>query len=229
MKLPLVGMKAVHGAGAAAMHELLVVVQVEAVEVGALAALDLLDAQDLALQQFDRLAGPRLEDEFRYDRACWSSRAPGGLGLFWLVGVFAQGEPDSAPRDPGATPRAMVRSISSSCCWFNRSLMTVSSIDVPSHSDTRRQSPVYRTALHERSSRSYFGFCRAFEAQTLSGMLPLFGRADQNCLILCTKCRTIVSAIADAFSSRRTWISDEQKIESRVDVACQALRQAIIE
>ena len=37
-----------HRAGAAAMHELLVVMQIEAVEVDALAALDLLDAQDLA-------------------------------------------------------------------------------------------------------------------------------------------------------------------------------------
>jgi len=44
------GVKAVHGAGAAAMHELLVVMQVEGVEVGALAAFDLLDAQDLRHQ-----------------------------------------------------------------------------------------------------------------------------------------------------------------------------------
>src|ERR1700730_9550444 len=60
-------MKAVHRAGAAAMHELLVVVQVEAIEIGALAAFDLLDAQDLSFQQLDRLAGAGLDDEFGND------------------------------------------------------------------------------------------------------------------------------------------------------------------
>ena len=36
-----------HGAGAAAMHELLVVMQIEAIEIDALQAFDLLDAKDL--------------------------------------------------------------------------------------------------------------------------------------------------------------------------------------
>jgi len=49
-------------ARAAHVHELLVVVQVEAVEVGALAPLDLRDAHDLALQHFQRLARARLDD-----------------------------------------------------------------------------------------------------------------------------------------------------------------------
>jgi len=61
--------EAVHGAGAAAMHELLVVMQVEGVEVGTLAAFDLLDAQDLAFQQFDCLASAGLQEMFGNDLA----------------------------------------------------------------------------------------------------------------------------------------------------------------
>ena len=49
-----------HGAGTAAMHELLVVVQVEAIEIDALQPLDLLDAKDLPRFDFQRLAGPGL-------------------------------------------------------------------------------------------------------------------------------------------------------------------------
>jgi hypothetical protein len=49
------------------MHELLVVMQVEAIEVGALTTLDLLDAQNLSFQQFNRLAGAGLQNEFGND------------------------------------------------------------------------------------------------------------------------------------------------------------------
>src|SRR5260370_5916202 len=75
-------MKAVHRAGAAAMHELLVVMQVEAIEIGALAALDLLDAQDLSFQELDRFAGARLQDEFGNHLSCrhrWFSAAASAL------------------------------------------------------------------------------------------------------------------------------------------------------
>ena len=61
-KSPLVGWKPVQVARAAGVEELLVVVQVEAVEVGALPAVDLLDAQDLPAPQLERLAGARLDD-----------------------------------------------------------------------------------------------------------------------------------------------------------------------
>ena len=64
MKVPRDGVEAVHRAGPPAMHELLVVVQVEAVEVDALAAFDLLDAQDLALEELHRLAGAGLHHPF---------------------------------------------------------------------------------------------------------------------------------------------------------------------
>ena len=57
-------MEAVHGARPPAMHEFLVVVQVEAIEVDALVAVHLLDPQHLPLQQFDRLAGPGLDLQF---------------------------------------------------------------------------------------------------------------------------------------------------------------------
>ena len=60
MKVPLDGFEAMHGAGPSAMHKLLVVVQIEAVEVDALQALHLLDAQDLPCQEFDRLSGAGL-------------------------------------------------------------------------------------------------------------------------------------------------------------------------
>ena len=44
----------------AGVKELLVVMEIEAVEVGALPADDLLDAQNLAAPDFQRLAGARL-------------------------------------------------------------------------------------------------------------------------------------------------------------------------
>jgi hypothetical protein len=62
-KIALRGMQAVQVAGAAGVEELLVVMQIEAVEIGALAADHLLDAQDLAALHFERLAGPRLDHQ----------------------------------------------------------------------------------------------------------------------------------------------------------------------
>jgi hypothetical protein len=85
------------------MHELLVVMQVETVEVGALATLDLFDAQDLPFEELDRLAGAGLKAYSRMARRTSATRS-------------------------GATPRAMVRSISSSCCWLSCNLITFSAI-----------------------------------------------------------------------------------------------------
>ena len=63
-----------HRPRAPAMHEFLVVMQIEAIEIDALQALDLLDAQDLARQQLDGLAGARLHHPFEQDLALGSSR-----------------------------------------------------------------------------------------------------------------------------------------------------------
>src|ERR1700676_943532 len=116
-------MKAVHRACTAAMHEFLVVVQVEAVEIGALAALDLLDAQDLSFEEFDRLAGAGLQNPFGDDRS-WRHCAASALR--WAA--YSRSATRTSETRSGATPCAMVRSNSSSCCWFNRSLTTVSDI-----------------------------------------------------------------------------------------------------
>src|SRR5258706_4517582 len=120
-------MKAVHGAGAAAMHEFLVVMQIEAIEVGALAAFDLLDAQDLSFEQLDCFAGARLQDEFGND---WPNRhRPVSVtASAFRAAAYSRSAIRTSDTRSGATPCAMVRSISSSCCWFNRSLTTVSSM-----------------------------------------------------------------------------------------------------
>ena len=130
MKVPVVGLKAVHRAGAAAMHEFLVVMQVEAVEVDALAAFDLLDAQDLALQQLDRLAGAGLQDQFGKDGARRHRALPGAASALCAAAYSRKASRTSETRS-GAVPCAMVRSISSSCCWFSRSFITVSAITFP--------------------------------------------------------------------------------------------------
>ena len=88
-KRPLGWVKAVHRAGAAAMHEFLVVVEIEAVEVDALAALDLLDAQDLTSAHFDHLADARLDHMLENDFVRSHASGP----LLWLIaggGVFFQ-------------------------------------------------------------------------------------------------------------------------------------------
>jgi len=109
-------MKAVHGAGAAAMHELLVVMQIEAIEVGALAALDLLDAQDLPLQQFDRLAGAGLDENSEMIWRAVIAPAPSAVG-FMRGGIFMKRRPHQ--RHPVRRHALRdVRSSSSSCCWF---------------------------------------------------------------------------------------------------------------
>jgi len=93
------------------MHELLIVMQVEAIEIGALAALDLLDAQDLPLQQFDRLAGAWLDDKLR------DYLALRHCGAFVLISAFraaaySRNARRTSDTRSGATPCAMVRSIS---------------------------------------------------------------------------------------------------------------------
>jgi hypothetical protein len=97
-------------AGASGVQELLVVVQVEAVEVGALSAFDLLHPYDLTAQKLNGFAGAGLHDEFTDD----ASLAHGGYLLHFRPalrrrmrgGEFVQGPPDQgsaigcvAPRD----------------------------------------------------------------------------------------------------------------------------------
>src|ERR1700709_137200 len=55
----------------------------------------------------------------------------------------------------------------------------------------------------------------------------LFERTDQNCRILCTPIGIIVCAILLKLSCERTFRMSKKS--TRVDVACRALRQAIIE
>jgi hypothetical protein len=97
-------------AGASGVQELLVVVQVEAVEVGALSAFDLLHPQYLTTQKLNGFAGTGLHDEFTDDASLVHGRY---LLRFWPAlrgrmcgGEFVQGPPDQgsaigcvAPRD----------------------------------------------------------------------------------------------------------------------------------
>ena len=126
------GVKAMHRAGAPAMHELLVVMQIEAVEVGALAAFGLLDAQDLAFEEFDRLAGAGLQEMFEQNFALAHRCASRSFGFAVVSARRAAAYSESARRTKatrsGATPRAMVRSINSSCCWLSCNLITFSAI-----------------------------------------------------------------------------------------------------
>jgi hypothetical protein len=74
---------------ASRMHELLVVVQIEAVEIGTLTAFDLLDSQDLPLQELNRFAGAGFHSEFIDDAArihdspnpCPTEAVPAGAWL----------------------------------------------------------------------------------------------------------------------------------------------------
>jgi DNA-binding GntR family transcriptional regulator len=76
----------------------------------------------------------------------------------------------------------------------------------------------------EHSKRKVWADCRR-----------LFERTDQNCRILCTRCRIIVCERADRIypAEPRNEIAATRfrmsKKSTRVDVACKALRQAIIE
>jgi len=112
------------------MHEFLVVMQVEGVEVGALATFDLLDAQDLALQQLDRLAGAGLQHEFG-DHLTAAHCAGSVLFSARRAAAYSRSASRTSDTRSGATPCAMVRSINSSCCWFNRSLTTASVMKIP--------------------------------------------------------------------------------------------------
>ena len=106
--------EAVHRPGAAAVHGLLIVVQVETIEVDTLQSVDLLDAQNLAREQFDRLAGPRLQHVLPQDRAGAHRAVPAGV----LAACSRRALRMRAARS-GASPLRTVRSISSSCCWFS--------------------------------------------------------------------------------------------------------------
>src|SRR6202022_606446 len=133
-------MKAVHGAGTAAMHELLVVMQIEAIEIGALAPFDLLDPPDLAFQQCDRLAGAGLDDEFGDDLTrCHRTLSAAASAL--CAAAYLRSASRTRETRSGATPCAMVRSISSSCCWFNRNLTTVSAMGIPLEGNRDGQIP----------------------------------------------------------------------------------------
>src|ERR1700733_2739059 len=116
-------MEAMHGPGAAAMHEFLVVVQVEAIEVDALEAFDLLDAKDLAGFHFERLAGSRHEGHLEKDipihhRAsaprCFPACSRNALRI--------------KDTRSAASPRWIVRSMSSSCCWLRRTTTVLPAI-----------------------------------------------------------------------------------------------------
>src|SRR4051794_20923689 len=104
-------MEAMHRPGAAAMHEFLVVVQVEAIEVHALQALDLRDAKDLPSLDLERLAGSRLENHLPDDFA-GRHRAPPWRSL----AACSRSALRMSETRSSASPRLMVRSISSSCC-----------------------------------------------------------------------------------------------------------------
>src|ERR1700727_2333389 len=115
-----------HGASAAAMHEFLVVMQVEAIEVDALQAFDLLDAKDLAGLHFERLAGSRLQDHLE-QRVPIRHRAP---ALLCFAACSRSALRISATRSV-ASPRWIVRSMSSSCCWLRRITTVLPAIKPP--------------------------------------------------------------------------------------------------
>src|SRR5271170_535790 len=121
-------MEAMDGAGASAMHELFVVMQIEAIEIDALQALDLFDAQDLTGEQFDRLAGARLHHPFEQDFTFPHRDASGRVA----ARLAAYSRKASRTRDArsGATPLAIVRLTSSICCWFSSSVTTFPAIPV---------------------------------------------------------------------------------------------------
>ncbi len=185
--------EAVHRARAPAMHELLVVVQVEAVEIGALAAFDLRDAQDLPLQQFDGLAGAGLQSVFEKDAAFAHRTGSRSFGLALVSAARAAAYSRSASRTSamrsGATPPAMVRSINSSCCWFSRSVITVSAIRrLPGPKSTKSRIQFKQNgAAHRSSARPIIsGFCR--ESSSNSGrMTAVYSRATTNFSTFCVQ------------------------------------------
>src|SRR5258708_9673250 len=117
-------MKAVHRAGAAAMHELLVIMQVEAIEIGALAALDLLDAQDLSFQKLDRLAGAGLQNKFgKYLPR--RHRAASAAASACRAATYSRSASRTSHTRSRATPSANVPSPSANCFWFNRTFIPI--------------------------------------------------------------------------------------------------------
>ena len=118
--------EAVHCASAAAMHEFLVVMQVEAIEVDALQAFDLLDAKDLPGLDLERLARPWLQDHLDEDIPVCHCAAP----LLCFAACSRSALRISATRS-AASPRSIVRSMSSSCCWLRRTTTVLPAIPPP--------------------------------------------------------------------------------------------------
>src|SRR5260370_3628393 len=108
-------MEAVPGARAAAMHDLLVVMQVEAIEIGALAALDLLDAQDLSFQKLDRLAGAGLQNKFgKYLPR--RHRAASAAASACRAATYSPSASRTSDTRSGAPPWAIGPANNSHCC-----------------------------------------------------------------------------------------------------------------
>src|SRR5262249_48305461 len=105
--------EAVHRAGPAAMHELLVVMQIEAIEVDTLQPFRLLDAQDLPGEKLDGLAGAGLHHPFEQDLS-GAHRLP----AFWASreAAYSRNASRTSATRSGAVPCAIVRSSNSSCC-----------------------------------------------------------------------------------------------------------------
>src|SRR5262245_49826172 len=100
-----------HRASSAAVHELLVVVEVEGVEVDALPAFHLLDAEDFSRMEFDRLPRARLEDHFAQH------------GPHLCAAAYSRNASFTSAARSAATPFVIVRSMSSSCCWLSFSVI----------------------------------------------------------------------------------------------------------
>ena len=157
-EMPCRGIQAVQRARAPGVHVLLVVVEVEAVEVDALPAIDLLDAQDLAAAELDGLARAGLEPMREQELARGCMIPPDRRSApFPLRGASALGGPAALIATSGgewtcvapsrtwfaayscnarrtsatrsvAAPRSTVLSMSSSCCWFSFNTITFCSI-----------------------------------------------------------------------------------------------------
>src|ERR1700738_922192 len=99
-------MQTVHVPRPSRVEELLVVLKIEAVEVNALAAFDLLDAQEHAAPQLERLAGAGLEPEPRMGSPLIHRAPPyalpSGRAALWRGEKLPSA--GRAPPPPAATP-----------------------------------------------------------------------------------------------------------------------------
>src|ERR1700738_1794902 len=112
-------MQTVHVPRPSRVEELLVVLKIEAVEVNALAAFDLLDAQDHAAPQLERLAGAGLEPEPRMGSPLIHRAPPyalpSGRAALWRA-KNSRSAMRTTPSRSATPTRAIVASINSSCC-----------------------------------------------------------------------------------------------------------------